>query len=163
MSIETKKNLLVSEIKREWPQFASDRLRYEKTIVIKSLQWRIANPSAGRLSVREEEIQKCFPYLPPEAIPAVRSAIRKKFYSTKDDPSYAKYVNYPALSKIFANVGDTNASLNNIFVEDKFSVEDLTPIDINNSVSLEFDGLTFGGRLKSEEHFYHIIEAIKNF
>ena len=127
------------------------------------MQWRINNPSAGRLSVREEEIQKYFPYLPPEAMSTVRSSIRKKFYSTKDDPAYEKYWNHPALSKIFADVGDTAASLNNIFVEDKFSVEDLTPIDINNSVSLEFDGLTFGGRLKSEEHFYHIIDAIKNF
>jgi hypothetical protein len=163
MLFETKNNLLISEIKSEWPQFASDRLRYEKIIIIKSLQWRINNPSAGRLSVRDEEIQKCFPYLPPEAVSAVRSSIRKKFYSNKDDQSYGKYWNHPALSKIFADVGDTAASLNKIFVEDKFSVEDLTPVDINNSVSLEFDGLTFGGRLKSEEHFYHIIDAIKNF
>ena len=157
MALENKSNLLLSEVKQSWPQFASDRIRKETQIIEKSLQWRIDNPSAKRLSIRDDVIQDAFPYLPPEAIPPVRSSIRKKFYTDKDNTAYQKYWNEPALSKIFANVGDTNASLNNIFVED------LTPVDINNSVSLEFGGLTFGGRLKSEEHFYHIIEAIKNF
>ena len=161
--------MTVGQVAAEYPQFYSDRIKYEKRVILESLQWRVDNPFAKNLSVRKDSILNYFPYLAKEAVRTVQSAFRARFYDNKDDTDYSKYWNEPALSQVFSSLDKTNAALKRILIDGEgpngtlIAREGFIPADITNFISMEYNGLTFGGRLKSEAHFYAVIDTIKNF
>jgi hypothetical protein len=165
----SKLEMTIAEVNAKYPQFFADRKNYEKRVILESLQWRVDRPDAKSLSVRQDIINSYFPYLSNEAVRTVQSAFRARFYDNKDDTDYSEYWNEPALSKVFASLGNTNAALQRILIDGEGPDGTLTaregfiPADIRNSISIEYNGLIFGGRLKSEAHFYAVIDTIKNF
>jgi len=164
-----KLEVTIAEVNAKYPQFFADRLNYENRVILDSLQWRVDNPTSSNLSVRRSSIESYFPYLDSESIRTVQSAFRAKFYNNKESTTYSKYWNEPALAKVFSSLDKTNAALQRVLIDCEGPDGTLTarkgfiPADIRNSISLEYNGLIFGGRLKSEAHFYAVIEAIKNF
>ena len=165
----SKLEMTIAEVNAKYPQFPADRKNYEKRVMLESLHWRVDRPGAKSLSVRKDSILNYFPYLDKEAVRTVQSAFRARFYDNKDDTDYSKYWNEPALSKVFASLDKTNAALQRILIDGDGPGGTLTaregfiPADIVNLISIEYNGLTFGGRLKSEAHFYAVIDTIKNF
>jgi len=161
--------MTVADVAAQYPQFAVDRLKYEKRVIIESLQWRIENPNSPKFSLRPDLIRTYFPYLDKDAVRTVQSAFRNKFYDNKDDVDYSKYWNEPALTQIFKDLDKTNAALTSILIEGENADGSLTarmgivPADIDNYISVEYNGLVFKGKLKSEAHFYAIIDAVRNF
>ena len=165
----SKLELTIGQVGAEYPQFYVDRLKYEKRVILDSLQWRVDNPTANNLSVRKDSILNYFPYLNKEAVRTVQSTFRARFYDNKDDTDYSKYWNEPALSQVFSSLDKSSASLTKILIDCEgpdgtlSAREGFIPADIKNSISIEYNGLIFGGRLKSEAHFYAVIDTIKNF
>ena len=159
----------MEEVAASHPRFTADRIKYEKRVIIESLQWRIENPSSPKFSLRPDLIRTYFPYLDKDAVRTVQSAFRNKFYDNKDDVDYSKYWNEPALAQIFKDLDKTNAALTSILIEGENADGSLTarmgivPADIDNYISVEYNGLVFKGKLKSEAHFYAIIDAVRNF
>ena len=159
----------MEEVTAKHPQFAMDRVKYEKRVITESLQWRIENPSSPKFSLRPDLIRSYFPYLDKEAVRCVQSAFRNKFYDNKDDVDYSKYWNEPALTQVFKDLDKTNAALTRILIEGENADGSLTarmgivPADVDNNISVEYNGHVFKSTLKSEAHFYAIIDAVKNF
>ena len=159
----------MEEVAAKYPQFTVDRIKYEKRVIIESLQWRIENPSSPKFSLRPDLIRSYFPYLDKEAVRTVQSAFRNKFYDNKDDVDYSKYWNEPALAQVFKDLDKTNAALTSILIEGENADGSLTarmgivPADIDNKISVDYNGLAFKGKLKSEAHFYAIVDAVRNF
>tara|TARA_B100002019_G_scaffold280687_1_gene283889 strand:- start:74 stop:577 length:504 start_codon:yes stop_codon:yes gene_type:complete len=159
----------MEEVTAKYPLFAADRFKYEKLVIIESLQWRIKNPSSPKFSLRPDLILTYFPYLDKEAVRTVQQAFRKRFYSNKDDSDYSKFWNEPALSEIFSDLEKTNNALTSILIEGENTDGSLTArmgvglADIDNNISIDYNGLAFKGKLKSEAHFYAIIDAVRNF
>lgn len=165
-----KLEMTIAEVTAKYPQFYSDRIKYENRVILESLQWRVDNPFAKNLSVRQDSILEYFPYLDKQAVRTVQSAFRAKFYDNKESTTYSKYWNEPALAKVFSSLDKTNAALQRVLIDCEGPDGTLTArkgfipsADITNFISVEYNGLTFGGRLKSEAHFYAVIEVIKNF
>ena len=161
--------MTVADVAAQYPQFAADRLKYEKRVIIESLQWRIDHPTANNLSVRTTSIHTYFPYLDKEAVRTVQHAFRERFYANKDNSDYSKFWNEPALKQVFKDLDKTNAALTSILIEGENADGALTgrvgiaPAIIVNEISVDYNGLVFKGKLKSEAHFYAIIEAVRNF
>ena len=161
--------MTVADVAAQYPQFAVDRLKYEKRVIIESLQWRIDHPTANNLSVRKDSIHTYFPYLDKEAVRTVQSTFRARFYDNKDDVDYSKYWNEPALAQVFKDLDKTNAALTTFLIEGENADGGLTarmgiaPAIIDNEISVDYNGLVFKGKLKSEAHFYAIIDAVRNF
>ena len=161
--------MTVAEVAAQYPQFCGDRLRYEKRVILESLQWRVNNPTAKNLSIRTDSIRSYFPYLDKEAVRTVQSVFRARFYDNKDDVDYSKYWNEPALAQDFKDLDKTNTALTKVLIEGENADGSLTarmgiaPADIDNIVSIDYNGLVFKGKLKSEAHFYAIIDAVRNF
>lgn len=158
----------ISDVEAKYPQFKSDRLKYEKRVILESLQWRIDNPTAKNLSVRKKSIKTYFPYLDDEAVRTVQSAFRAKFYDHKEDTDYAKYWNEPALSQVFSSIEKTSTAITRALFDvdtpDGFVArKGFIPAKIKNTIEIYFDGLVYKGKLKSEDHFYVIIDAIRNY
>ena len=159
----------MEEVAAKYPQFTADRITYEKRVIIESLQWRIENPTSQKFSLRPDVIRKYFPYLDKEAVRTVQSAFRNKFYDNKDDVDYSKYWNEPALAQVFKDLDKTNAALTSILIEGENADGSLTarmgivPADIDNKITVDYNGLAFKGKLKSEAHFYAIVDAVRNF
>jgi len=161
--------MTVAEVAAQYPQFYGDRLKYEKRVILESLQWRVNNPTAKNLSIRTDSIRSYFPYLDKEAVRTVQSVFRARFYDNKDDVDYSKYWNEPALAQVFKDLDKTNTALTKVLIEGENADGSLTarmgiaPADIDNIVSIDYNGLVFKGKLKSEAHFYAIIDAVRNF
>lgn len=161
--------MTVAEVAAQYPQFYGDRLKYEKRVILESLQWRVNNPTAKNLSIRTDSIRSYFPYLNKEAVRTVQSAFRARFYDNKDDVDYSKYWNEPALAQVFKDLDKTNTALTKVLIEGENADGSLTarmgiaPADIDNIVAVDYNGLVFKGKLKSEAHFYAIIDAVRNF
>jgi len=161
--------MTVAQVAAEYPQFYGDRLKYEKRVILESLQWRVDNPTAKNLSIRVDSIRTYFPYLSKEAVRTVQSAFRERFYSNKDDTDYSKFWNEPALKQVFKDLDKTNAALTSILIEGENADGVLTarmgiaPANIQNEITIDYNGLVFKGKLKSEAHFYAIIDAVRNF
>ena len=159
----------MEEVTAKYPQFAMDRVKYEKRVITESLQWRIQNPNSPKFSLRADSVRNYFPYLDKEAVRCVQSAFRNKFYDNKDDVDYSKYWNEPALTQVFRDLDKTNAALTRILIEGENADGSLTarmgivPADVDNNISVEYNGNVFKSTLKSEAHFYAIIDAVKNF
>ena len=117
----------------------------------------------------QDSVRNYFPYLDKEAVRCVQSAFRNKFYDNKDDTDYSKYWNEPALTQVFKDLDKTNAALTRILIEGENADGSLTarmgivPADVDNNISVEYNGLAFKGKLKSEAHFYAIIDAVRDF
>ena len=163
--------MTIADIAAKYPQFTSDRPKYEKRVIIESLQWRIENPSSPKFSLRPDLIRSYFPYFvgDKEAVRTVQYTFRKKFYANKDDTDYSKFWNEPALSEVFKDLEKTNAAVTSFLIEGENADGSLTarmgiaPADIDNNISAGYNGLAFKGKLKSEAHFYAIIDAVRNF
>lgn len=161
--------MTVQDVEHKYPQFRTDRLKYEKTVIKESLQWRIDHPHSKSFSCRADSIRRYFTYLDAEAVRTVQCAFRNKFYSHKDDTDYAKYWNEPALKDgIFADLDKSSNALTRILIDldtpdGLVAREGIVPANIKNSVEIEFGKLSFTGQLKSEDHFYAIIDAIRNY
>ena len=159
----------MEEVAAKHHNFTADRIKYEKRVIIESLQWRIENPNSPKFSLRPDLIRTYFPYLDKDAVRTVQSAFRNKFYDNKDDLDYSNYWNEPALAQIFKGLDKTNAALSRILIEGENADGSLTarmgivPADIDNYISVEYNGLVFKGKLKSEAHFYAIVDAVRNF
>ena len=159
----------VAEVEAKYPLFKSDRSKYEKTVIMESLQWRIDHPSAHNFSLRKNSIEKYFTYLDREAVRTIQSAFRNRFYSHKDDTDYQKYWNEPALAKVFSDLDKTSAALTKTLIDvdtpdGLYAKMGVVPTDSDNSIEISF-GEDFGykGKLKSLDHFYTIIEAVRNY
>ncbi len=165
----SKFQMTVAEVAAQYPQFAVDRLKYEKRVIIESLQWRVDHPTANNLSVRKDSINTYFPYLDKEAVRTVQCTFRARFYDNKDDVDYSKYWNEPALAQVFKDLDKTNTALTTFLIEGENSDGGLTarmgiaPAIIDNDITIDYNGLSFKGKLKSEAHFYAIIDAVRNF
>jgi len=165
----TKLEMTIGEVAAKYPQFPSDRSKYEKRVILESLQWRVDNPTAKNLSVRTNSIRTYFPYLDAEAIRTVQCTFRARFYDNKDDNDYSKYWNEPALAQVFSGLDKTNATLHKVLIEGEMPDGSLTvregiePANISNSIDVEYNGLVFKAKLKSEAHFYAIIAAVQTF
>ena len=161
--------MTVADVAAQYPQFPVDRLKYEKRVITESLQWRIDHPTANNLSVRKNSIHTYFPYLGQEAVRTVQNAFRERFYANKDNSDYSKFWNEPALAQIFKDLDKTNAALTSILIEGENADGSLTarmgiaPATIDNEIIVDYNGLSFKGKLKSEAHFYAIIDAVRNF
>jgi len=160
--------MTVAEVTVKYPQFPADRSRYEKRVILESLQWRVDNPTAKNLSVRKDSIVRYFPYLDKEAVRTIQGAFRAKFYDNKDDVDYSKFWNEPALSQVFHDLDKTNTALTKILIDtdgpDGFVARHgIVPANIINEVDISYNGLVFRGKLKSEAHFYAMIDAVRNF
>ena len=161
--------MTVAEVAVEYPQFYGDRLKYEKRVILESLQWRIDNPTAKNLSIRVDSIRTYFPYLSKEAVRTVQSVFRARFYDNKDDVDYSKYWNEPALAQVFKDLDKTNTALTTFLIDGESEDGVLTartgiaPANIQNEIAIDYNGLVFKGKLKSEAHFYAIIDAVRNF
>ena len=159
----------MQDVCSKFPSFYSDRIKYEKQVILRSLQWRVDNPNSKKFSCRISIIGDYFPYLDKEAKRTVQKAFRNKFYDNKDDVDYSKYWNEPALSEVFKDLDKTNAALTRILIEGENADGSLTarmgivPADVDNNISVEYNGLAFKGKLKSEAHFYAIIDAVRDF
>ena len=165
----SKLEMTIAEVGAKYPQFQTDRPKYEKRVILESLQWRVDNPTANNLSVRKDSIRTYFPYLDAEAIRTVQCTFRARFYDNKDDNDYSKYWNEPALAQVFSGLDKTNAILHKVLIEGEMPDGSLTvrqgieAANISNSIDVEYNGLVYKGKLKSEAHFYAIIDAVKNF
>lgn len=164
----SKLEMSISDVEAKYPQFKSDRLKYEKRVILESLQWRVDNPTAKNLSVRKKSIKTYFPYLDDEAVRTVQSAFRAKFYDHKEDTDYAKYWNEPALSQVFSSIEKTSTAITRALFDvdtpDGFVArKGFVPAKIKNTIEIYFDELVYKGKLKSEDHFYVIIDAIRNY
>ena len=160
----------MEEVAAKYPQFTVDRIKYEKRVIIESLQWRIENPSSPKFSLRPDLIRSYFPYLDKEAVRTVQKAFRNRFYDNKDDVDYSKYWNEPALAQVFKDLDKMNAALTKVFIDKTNADGEMTAgfnfvpnANIDNVINIEYNGLVFKGKLKSEAHFYTIIDAVKNF
>ena len=148
----SKLEMTIGQVGAEYPQFYVDRLKYEKRVILDSLQWRVDNPTANNLSVRKDSILNYFPYLNKEAVRTAQSTFRARFYDNKDDTDYSKYWNEPALSQVFSSLDKGSASLTRILIDCEgpdgtlSAREGFIPADITNSISIEYNGLVFGGR-----------------
>lgn len=167
--MKTKLTCTMEEVAAKYPRFTADRIEHEKRVIIESLQWRVDNPSSPKFSLRPESIRKYFDYLDKEAVRTVQYAFRKRFYSNKDNSDYSKFWNEPALSEVFKDLDKTNTALTSILIEGENADGSLTarmgivPADIDNIINAEYNGLVFKGKLKSEAHFYAIVDAVRNF
>ncbi len=167
--MKTKLTCTMEDVTAKYPQFAVDRINYEKRVIIESLQWRVDNPSSPKFSLRPDSVRNYFPYLDQEAVRTVQYAFRKRFYSNKDNSDYSKFWNEPALSEVFKDLDKTNNALTSILIEGENADGGLTArmgiglADIDNNISVDYNGLAFKAKLKSEAHFYAIIDAVKNF
>jgi hypothetical protein len=164
----SKLEMTVSDVEVRYPQFKSDRVKYEKRVILESLEWRVANPTAKNLSVRKKSIKTYFPYLDDEAVRTVQSAFRAKFYDHKDDTDYARYWNEPALSQVFSSIEKTsNAITKALFDIDTpdglVARQAIMPANIDNFIDVNYNGHVFKGKLKSQDHFYAIIDAVRNY
>ena len=165
----SKLEMSISDVEAKYPQFKSDRLKYEKRVILESLQWRVDNPTAKNLSVRKKSIKTYFSYLDDEAVRTVQSAFRAKFYDHKEDTDYAKYWNEPALSQVFSSIDKTSTSITRALFDvdtpDGFVArKGFIPAKIKNTIEIYFtDDLVYRGKLKSEDHFYVIIDAVRNY
>jgi hypothetical protein len=164
----SKLEMSVSDVDVKYPQFRSDRLKFEKRVILESLQWRVDNPTAKNLSVRKKSIKTYFPYLDDEAVRTVQATFRAKFYDHKDDTDYSKYWNEPALSQVFSSIEKTsNAITRALFDIDTpngfVARQGFVPAKILNNIEVHFDELVYRGKLKSEDHFYVIIDAVRNY
>ena len=165
----SKLEMTIGEVGAKYPQFQTDRLKYEKRVILESLQWRVDNPTANSLSVRKDSIRTYFPYLDNEALRTVQSTFRARFYDNKDDVDYSKFWNEPALQQVFSNLDKTNVALTKILIEGEspdgtFTArQGIAPAEIINEITIDYNGLVFKGKLKSEAHFYAIIDAVRNF
>jgi hypothetical protein len=164
----SKLEMSVSDVDVKYPQFRSDRLKFEKRVILESLQWRVDNPTAKNLSVRKKSIKTYFPYLDDEAVRTVQSAFRAKFYDHKDDTDYAKYWNEPALSQVFSSIEKTSNAITRALFDvdtpDGFVARrGIMPAEIVNTIEVNYNGLVYRGRLKCEDHFYAIIDAVRNY
>ena len=164
----SKLKMTISDVEAKYPQFKVDRLKFEKRVILESLQWRVDNPTAKNLSVRKKSIQTYFPYLDDEAVRTVQSIFRAKFYDHKDDIDYAKYWNEPALSQVFASIEKTSnaitSALFDVDTPDGFVARrGFVPAKIRNTIEICFDELVYMGKLKSQDHFYAIIDAVRNY
>ena len=56
--------MTVADVAAQYPQFTFDRLKYEKRVIIESLQWRIDHPTAKNLSVRKDSIRTYYLCMP---------------------------------------------------------------------------------------------------
>ena len=164
----SKLEMTITEVAAKYPQFSADRLKYEKRVILESLQWRVDHPTAKNLSVRKDSINRYFPYLDKEAARTVQTVFRARFYDNKEDVDYSKFWNEPALAQTFKDLDKTsNAIMKSL--EDSESNGYLTarqtllPAAIINEISVDYNGLVFKGTLKSEAHFYAIIDAVRNF
>ena len=161
--------MTVAEVEAKYPQLRSDRMKYEKTVIKESLQWRIDHPSAENFSLRKTSITKYFPYLDIESVRTIQSAIRNRFYSHKDDTDYAKYWNEPALSKVFSDLDKTSNALTKTLIDvdtpdGLYAKMAVVPKDFPNSIEIIFgEGFQYKGELKSLDHFYCIIDAVRNY
>ena len=160
----------MEQVAATYPQFTVDRIKYEKRVIIESLQWRVDHPTANNLSVRKDSIHNYFPYLDKEAVRTVQSTFRNRFYDNRDDVDYSKYWNEPALAQVFKHLDKTNAALTKVFIDKTNADGEMTAgfnfvpnANIDNVINIEYNGLVFKGKLKSEAHFYTIIDAVKNF
>ena len=164
----SKLEMTIAEVAAKYPQFATDRLKYEKRVILESLQWRVDHPTAKNLSVRKDSILRYFPYLDNEAVRTVQCTFRAKFYDNKDDADYSKFWNEPALSKVFKDLDKTSNAITKALEDDEsdrhlIARHTLLPAAITNEISIDYNGLAFKGKLKSEAHFYAIIDAVRNF
>ena len=164
----SKLEMTIAEVAAKHPQFYADRLKYEKRVMLESLQWRVDHPTAKNLSVRKDSILTYFPYLDNEAVRTVQSVFRARFYDNKDDADYSKYWNEPALAQTFKDLDKTSNAITRALEEDEsngyfIARQTLLPAEIINNISIDYNGLVFKGKLKSEAHFYAIIDAIRNF
>ncbi len=164
----SKLEMTIAEVAAKYPQFNADRKRYEKRVMFESLQWRIDHPTAKNLSVRTDSIERYFPYLDNEAVRTVQSVFRARFYDNKDDADYSKYWNEPALAKIFKDLDKTSNAITRALEDGELdghliARQTLLPAAITNEISVDYNGCVFKGKLKSEAHFYAIIDAVRNF
>ena len=160
--------MTIAEVAAKYPQFPTDRLKYEKRVMLESLQWRVDNPTAKNLSVRTSSIHRYFPYLDAEAVRTVQSAFRARFYDNKDDADYSEFWNEPALSQTFKDLDKTSNAITKALEEGELNgyftaAQKLLPAEIVNEISMDYNGLIFKGKLKSEAHFYALIDAVRNF
>ena len=99
----------------------------------------------------------------------MQCTFRARFYDNKDDVDYSKYWNEPALAQVFKDLDKTNTALTTFLIEGENSDGGLTarmgiaPAIIVNDITIDYNGLSFKGKLKSEAHFYAIIDAVRNF
>ena len=164
----SKLEMTIAEVAAKHPQFPADRLKYEKRVMLESLQWRVDNPTAKNLSVRKSSILTYFPYLDKEAVRTVQSVFRARFYDNKDDADYSKYWNEPALSQTFKDLDKTSNAITKALEDGELdghfiARQTLRPAAITNNIFIEYNGLVYKGALKSEAHFYAIIDAVRNF
>ena len=160
----------MQDVCSKFPSFYSDRIKYEKQVILRSLQWRVDNPNSKKFSCRISIIGDYFPYLDKEAKRTVQKAFRNKFYDNKSDLDYSKYWNEPALSEVFKDLDKSSAALTKVFIDKTNADGEMTAgfnfvpnANIDNVIDIEYNGLVFKGKLKSEAHFYTIIDAVKNF
>jgi hypothetical protein len=166
--MSAKFEITIAEVEVKYPQFKADRVKYEKTIIKESLQWRIDHPDAKNFSLRKPSIRKYFSYLDEESVRTVQSAIRNKFYSHKDDTDYQKYWNEPALSQVFSDLDKTSTSLTRALVDvdtptGLYAKMGVVPVDTQNCIEVILGDFIYKGKLKSLDHFYTIIDAVRNY
>ena len=126
----------------------------------------MTTPLQKNLSVRTSSIHRYFPYLDAEAVRTVQSAFRARFYDNKDDADYSEFWNEPALSQTFKDLDKTSNAITKALEEGELNgyftaAQKLLPAEIVNEISIDYNGLIFKGKLKSEAHFYALIDAVE--
>ena len=143
----SKLEMTIAEVAK-YPQFATDRLKYEKRVILESLQWRVDHPTAQSLSVRKDSILRYLIIL-IRTVRTVQCMFRAKFYDNKDDADYSKFWNEPALSKVFKDLDKTSNAItmrSNTICRWSFDCSSNTAsATITNEISIDYNGLAFKG------------------
>ena len=154
----SKLEMTIAEVAAKYPQFLSDRLKYEKRVILESLQWRVDHPTAKNLSVRKYVIL----IILITAVRTVQCTFRVSFMITKMMQIIPSSGMNLALSKVFKDLDKTSST--KALEDDELdghliARQTLFP----QQLPMKFPLITMDQELKSEAHFYVIIDAVRDF